>query len=235
MTSHEVLERALSEPPQVHQHETELAVQPDGQPICYAVHPDVARYIHAAVRPGNRTLETGSGVSTLAFALAGSIHTAVTPNGAEETRLREYSAEHSIDLSRVTFAIETSHEFLPRCALTDLDLVLLDGKHAFPWPMIDWFYTADRLKRGGLMMIDDADMRPVAVLVQFLAAETDRWERLPRVGRTEVFRKTADGALNVTWQMQPWTMQTHNSPLRRLRRSPLVSKAADKIGPLVRR
>jgi hypothetical protein len=60
---------------------------------------------------------------------------------------------------------------LPRCQLANLDLILLDGKHAFPWPVVDWFYTADRLKQGGLMIIDDAQMRSVGVLRDFMAAD----------------------------------------------------------------
>jgi hypothetical protein len=43
----------------------------------------------------------------------------------------------------VRFAPEASESYLPRSEELDLYLVLLDGKHAFPWPVIDWIFTAD--------------------------------------------------------------------------------------------
>ena len=59
-----------------------------------------------------------------------------------------------------------------------------------PWPFIDWFYTADKLKVGGLCVIDDIHLESVLDLVKFLKEEP-RWEfvwELPR--RTIAFRKT---------------------------------------------
>ena len=45
-------------------------------------------WLEREVRPGMATLETGAGASTIVFAAAGAVHDAVTPDPAEETRIR---------------------------------------------------------------------------------------------------------------------------------------------------
>ena len=81
---------------------------------------------------------------------------------------------------------------LPRLEQTPLDLVLVDGAHGFPYPVLDWWFTAPRLRLGGRMLIDDAYMPPVAVLVDALRAQQG-WIVEESVGyRTVVVRKKAD-------------------------------------------
>jgi hypothetical protein len=111
-------------------------------------------------------------------------------------------------LDTVRFVAEPSERYLPGCNAANLDLVLLDGKHAFPWPMVDWFFTADSIRRGGLLLLDDAQMRSVAVLSEFLSADPG-WQLIRNFsGRTIAFRKTRNKVLDVAWHMQPWTVAT---------------------------
>jgi hypothetical protein len=152
-----------------------------------------------------QTLETGSGVSTLVFALGGASHIAVAPHSDETQEICKYATSIGIDLSKVSFADMPSEQYLPTIALQNLDIVLIDGKHAFPWPMIDWFYTADRLKVGGLMMVDDIQLRPVAVLCDFMRKDVQRWHLERTVERTSTFRKTGSPIWDVSWVEQPWT------------------------------
>jgi len=156
-------------------------------------------WLEREVRPGMATLETGAGSSTLAFAAGGADHVAVTPEAGEETRIRAQADRLGIDHSRVRFDIGPSHEVLPRLEQTPLDLVLVDGAHGFPYPVLDWWYTAERLKPGGRMLIDDAYMPPVAVLVDALRAQAG-WKVEESVGyRTVVVRKTADTLPSWDW------------------------------------
>jgi hypothetical protein len=107
-------------------------------------------------------------------------------------RSRSYSgicAPNQIGIERLDFVLEPSETYLPRCTLLGLDVVLIDGKHAVPWSFIGWFYTAEKLKVGGLCIIDDIHLESVLTLVRFLR-EDPRWEfvwELPR--RTIAFRK----------------------------------------------
>src|SRR5262249_32313187 len=161
----------------------------------YAINVDVLRFIAEYVGPESRTLETGAGSSTLTFACRRARHIAITPSADEVRRIEAYAAELEIDLATVLFVGQPSEQYLPHCDHADLDLVLLDGKHAFPWPMVDWFYTADKLRRGGLMLLDDIKLRSVGILVEFMHADP-RWEFCREFsGKTAMFRKTTDRVL----------------------------------------
>ena len=149
------------------------------------------------VTAGMATLETGSGSSTLVFAAAGAEHEAVTPDAAEEERIRRECERRGIDSSSVRFRIGPSHEVLPRLEPRPLDLVLLDGAHGFPYPVLDWWYVAPRVRVGGLVLLDDAYMPPVRVVVDALR-EQPAWEVAAAIGqRTVAVRKVLD-------DLPPW-------------------------------
>lgn len=161
------------------------------------------RFLAATVEEGQRTLETGSGYSTIVFAAAGSEHTVVVPNEFEGGRIREYCAAAGIDSSRVTFHFEPSERVLPQLPADPLDVVLIDGSHSFPHTFIDWFYTAHRLVVGGWMLIDDVHLWTGRELRDFLVADP-AWERETEfLGRTALFRKVAETDSDVLWTDQP--------------------------------
>jgi predicted O-methyltransferase YrrM len=157
-------------------------------------------WLEREVQPGMATLETGSGASTLVFAAGGTEHEAVTPSAEEEERFRAESARRGIDASRVSFRIGLSHDVLPRLDERELDLVLVDGAHGFPYPILDWWFLAPRLKVGGRMLLDDAYMPPVRALVDALRASPD-WQVEGAAGyRTVIVRKLADGLPAFDWE-----------------------------------
>ena len=239
------LERILTERPAFHALETEIQRQfapgesclPDaearrltgGGATCYGIGEDVLRFLADTVSPGWRTLETGAGCSTLVLALRGAHHMAITPSATEIQAIRDYAAEAGIPLDHVTFAAQPSERCLPHLEAADLDLVLLDGKHAFPWPMVDWFFTADRLKEGGWLLLDDAQMRSVAVLADFLNADPAWQQEQDFSGKTLAFRKVRPRALDVAWHMQPWNL----APLDGSRPS-LATRAWRRLARLLR-
>jgi hypothetical protein len=141
------------------------------------------------------------------FAAAGATHTAVSPDAGEHQRIADYAGKHNVDVSGVTFVEAASDAYLPTADPTPLDFVLIDGKHAFPWPIIDWFFVAERVRLGGLVALDDVGLRAVKVLHDFLAVDRPRWLLESTVGSTSVFRKTDDTALNVGWDQQPWMLE----------------------------
>ena len=173
---------------------------------CYSIGTDVLTFISENVTDKSKTLETGAGSSTLVFALKGAKHIAVTPSASEISLIQQYAAQQDISMSNVEFIQKPSEECLPNLDAEELDMVLLDGKHAFPWPMVDWFYTADKLKQGGLMLIDDTEMKPVNILVDFMKSDPG-WESVKHFsGKTAVFRKVRASIHDVAWHMQPYTM-----------------------------
>ena len=173
---------------------------------CYGIGEDVLGFIAGSINKDSKTLETGAGCSTLVFACCGADHTAVTPSLPEITLIGGYAADNGIPMERVKFVQQSSDYFLPRNEAEGYDLVLLDGKHAFPWPVIDWFYTADKLKEGGLMLIDDAEMKSVSLLTDFMKVDNG-WELVHNFsGKTIVFKKTRRATHDVAWHMQPYTV-----------------------------
>jgi hypothetical protein len=157
-------------------------------------------WLEREVRPGMKTLETGAGASTLAFALGGAEHLAVTPDAGEEERIRAQADRLGIDTSRVRFEIGPSHEVLPELQHRPLDLVLIDGAHGFPYPVLDWWFVAPHVNIGGRVLIDDAYMPPVASLVDALRAQP-AWEVEGSVGyRTAIVRKGTDELPRWDWE-----------------------------------
>ena len=156
-------------------------------------------WLETELRPEMVTLETGSGASTIVFAASGSRHVAVTPDAAEEGRVREACRELGVSSERVSFEVGFSHDVLPRLAHDQLDLVLLDGAHGFPYPILDWWHVASRLAVGGRILLDDAYMPPVTAVVDHVR-HSPAWEVERPVGyRTVVVRKLADDTPPFDW------------------------------------
>jgi predicted O-methyltransferase YrrM len=161
----------------------------DGTPANWSVPPDVLRFIAGRVGPGMRTLETGSGQTTVAFAAAGAEHTAITIDRSEADRIRLWCARQGLH-ARLTFIHESSEVALARGdAIPDeLDFVFIDGAHRFPFPCLDWHFTERRLKVGGIVGIDDIDMPSVRLLHDFLEIE-EEWELVAAIEQTSFFRR----------------------------------------------
>jgi hypothetical protein len=146
-------------------------------------------WLEENVQAGMATLETGAGASTIVFAASGASHEVITPDQDEERRIRSTCEERGIDDSRVTFRIGRSHDVLPNLAPRVLDLVLIDGAHGFPYPILDWWYLAPRLAVGGRMLLDDAYLPAVAPVLEYAHTST-AWEiERPISFRTACVRK----------------------------------------------
>lgn len=199
MSAPQQLESVLGDPPTVHVDDI------SGVGTTFGLLPDALRWIVATLDATHRTLETGCGLSTIAFALAGCDHRCVVPEPSEPERIRSYCDERGIDTSRVTFVVERSEEYLPRAEdLAPLDLVLIDGSHSFPQVFIDWFYVADALRVGGHVIVDDTHIWTGHLLRDFLAAEQE-WEIAEEwFGRSVALRKTAETDRDKLWLDQPY-------------------------------
>ena len=149
-------------------------------------------WLERNLRPGWSTLETGAGASTVVFAAAGASHEAVTPDAGEEERIRRRCSELGVGTEGVTFRIGPSHEVLSRWHARPLDLVLIDGAHGFPYPILDWWHVASHLRVGGTVLLDDAYLPAVAAIVDFARA-SDAWRVDEAVSfRTARLTKLAD-------------------------------------------
>jgi hypothetical protein len=179
--THPLTDRLRSRPPELH-----------GAGEYWGLAWSALEWIEENVQPGMATLETGAGASTIVFAACGADHEAVTPDPTEEERVRDMCERLGIDSSGTTFRIGLSHDVLPAWQPRELDLVLIDGAHGFPYPILDWWHLASHLRVGGRMLLDDAYLPAVTAIVDFARAST-AWELEPAASfRTALVRKVSD-------------------------------------------
>ena len=155
-------------------------------------------FIDRRVTEGMRTIETGAGVSTVLFAMKGTEHTCIVPDLEQVNRIRGYCQEHAISHAAIRFIVDTSERALPRLEGDSFDLALIDGRHGFPAPFIDWFYLADLLKIGGTLIVDDLHIWTCELLTQFLVSEPD-WALIHETLGAAAFTKQGNTAQHKNW------------------------------------
>jgi predicted O-methyltransferase YrrM len=169
------------------------------------IHPRLAQFLDERLTSNFATLETGAGLSTLVILRKGvARHIAIAPAPDEFVAIRKFCAENSIPTTGFEPVTATSQECLPVTPLPALNLVLIDGDHAFPVPFLDWYYTADHLVVGGLMIVDDIQLLTGRLLADFMDADP-KWERvLYEEARFAVFRKLQHPIHTGRWEHQPF-------------------------------
>ena len=177
-----------------------------GDPISWGIAWDVLRFLENRLAKGSKTLETGAGVSTVLFAASGCSHISITPVAREIATIREFCERHGIDMSHVQLLEQRSEYALPALYLDDLDVVLIDGRHAFPSPFVDWFYGADALKMGGWMVVDDTHLLTGTILRDFMNEDHNNWRLIADVGNTTFFEKLVATVHLGEWTEQPYIL-----------------------------
>ena len=195
----QLVDRLLADPPAVHAMDRTAAPRIG----VWSTDRDCYEFLADRVTPGRtRSLETGSGISTVLLAGLGAAHTCVTPSQAEVDRLLAYCAAHQVATGGVTFAVGPSDAVLPTLS-GPLDVVLIDGCHGFPATVLDWYYAAGRLVRGGIVVFDDRQLPAVALMGSILAADP-RWVREAGSPKWAAWRRLDEGPLGQDWFEQPW-------------------------------
>jgi predicted O-methyltransferase YrrM len=171
-----IYEKLLADAPRFHQHL--------GEEVSH--HNRNVAKIERYLTPGMRTLETGAGYSTVIFAGRGCMHVAITPRQREADLISAYCREHGYPVPR--FVVGESWEMLPGLRDLELDFVLIDGSHAHPHPMIDWFYATRLLKRGGLVFVDDTHLLGPFIPARYMAFDLN-WKAVLVEDTIAVYRK----------------------------------------------
>lgn len=193
-----------------------------GDAVSFAPRPELLTCLAEVVPPGGATLETGAGSSTVVFLAAGARHTAITPQADELERITAWCRERGVPTDGLVHHAGPSVDVLPALDPDPLDVVLVDGDHAFPVPAIDWYYAARRLVAGGVVVIDDLQLWSCGMLADFLADE-DGWDLVREGPQFAAFRAGSDGrTLTSRW----WGQQGH--VLRHLERPRLWRRVADR-------
>jgi hypothetical protein len=178
----------------------------------WAIGNDVLRWLFDQLSAGWRTLETGCGYTTIIFALAQTEHTVISPFSEEHDAIKNWCLEREIEIGRCKFVKAESQDVIHSLTNSPLDLVLIDGKHAFPIPFIDWYYTADCIKKDGFVLIDDTQLITGRILHEFLSKEQGRWVPELNFGNTSIFRKVTEKSVvkGIWWGLQPYCRLTNS-------------------------
>ncbi len=135
----------------------------------WAVGAGVLRWIADHVTDDMVTLETGAGYTTVLLAAAARHHYCCTPNQLEADRIRTYLRSIGRSDRNLTFLIGSTDATLPGLAPeVRIDFAYVDGCHGYPFPALDWHYIDKHLNAGGLIGMDNAELRPVREQCEFL-------------------------------------------------------------------
>jgi hypothetical protein len=188
-----------------------LAEELDELPYDWHGAGSVARGVLAAIIRNaperiEHTAETGAGRSTVLFSQLSPHHTvfAIEWGGSisqpqQHSRLRAASVEWVIGPTQQTLV---THEFAHQ-----LDIVLLDGPHGYPWPQLEYAKVYPTLRTGSLLIVDDIQIPTIRHLFDFLR-EDDMFELIEVVSNTAFFRRT--DAPTFPTDGDHWWLQKYN-------------------------
>jgi hypothetical protein len=200
------LQDLINDPPQLHESRS-------GELTVWKLCDEALYFIDRHITSESKTLETGAGLSTLLFALKQSSHTCIAPDAKGFERIKTYAQQHNISTEKISFRASKSEDVLPGLEEKDLDLVLIDGSHAFPSPFIDWYYASRRLKVGGILIVDDTQIWTGAVLKNFLLSESEWQLQEDFSSRSAAFIKQKEYAHSKTWRQQPFVARQSQYPI----------------------
>ena len=157
------------------------------------------------LKPDLKTLEIGSGYSTIVFLANQCFHTTVTVFENEVIRLKEYCNNNNISTEKHNIIIGDSTEKIPALN-SKYDVIFIDGAHRFPYPIVDWYYCTNLLNNKGLIIIDDIDITSCNILVTFMSSDP-HWKEIIIKENYAIFEKMSDPFYPEDWKSQPFSLQ----------------------------
>jgi hypothetical protein len=95
-----------------------------------------------------------------------------------------------LDHGRVNFVIGPSQMTLAHHSFAHpLDFVLIDGPHGFPFPQIEYFHFYQKIRKNGMLVVDDIHIPTVRQMYDFLCDEK-MWAHIENVSTTAFFHRT---------------------------------------------
>jgi Methyltransferase domain len=167
-----------------------------------------ALYRHASTRSIAHSAETGSGASTLLFSHLSNDHTVFALDHGTDS-VRAVQASPLLRPGVVTFVEGATQLTLPHHRFAHkLQLALIDGPHAYPFPDLEYYYFYPHLDTGGLLIVDDIHIRSVHNLFDFLSAD-EMFTLEDVIENTAVFSRTAAPTFSPVGD--GWETQRYNS------------------------
>lgn len=140
------------------------------------------------------SLETGCGVSTVMFSNLSQKHYVFAYDDRESPESSVNLAQSSPDFrsERVQFVFGPTQKTLPRHDFpeeTRFDVILLDGPHGYPFPELEYAVLYDKLKPGGLLILDDIHIPSIGNMFAILR-EDRMYDQVGIFATTGILRRT---------------------------------------------
>lgn len=164
---------------------------------------------HALARPIRNSAETGCGATTLLLSHLSQNHSVFALDIGNSVSVVRKSA--MLRPGVATFIEGPTQLTLPKHHFPEkLQLALIDGPHAYPFPDLEYFYLYPHLDTGALLILDDIQIRSIHNLFDFL--RSDSMFRLDDVVRTTAFFSRTEAPtldpLGDGWQRQHYNART---------------------------
>lgn len=143
---------------------------------------------HAGPLPLRRSMETGTGKSTLLLSHISERHTVFTvPDGDSYHAVLKSAI---LNRDTVQFVLGPSQLTLREHSFEGpLDLAFLDGPHGYPFPELEYYAVYPYLSPGALLVVDDIHIPTISNLFTFLC-EDEMFHLLEVADTTAFFRRT---------------------------------------------
>src|SRR5579863_1966802 len=124
---------------------------------------------HAGRRKIRRSVETGCGATTVLLSHLSEQHTVFALDiGGSVTNVRRSPL---LRPGGVLFVEGPSQHMLPQHRFDEkLQLAVIDGPHAYPFPDLEYYYLYPHLESGGLLVLDDIHIRSIHNLFRFVSS-----------------------------------------------------------------
>jgi hypothetical protein len=161
----------------------------------------------ARQREVSRSLETGCGKSTLLLSHLSPVHQVFALDHVGS--LAKVRGSPLLRAESVTFIEGPTQKTLPAHVFAGgLDLALLDGPHAYPFPQLEYYYVYPHLKPGSLLVVDDIHIPTVRHLFDFLR-EDEMFRLLEVVATTAFLERTPAPTFDPV--ADGWWLQNYNA------------------------
>jgi hypothetical protein len=161
----------------------------------WSLEPRAARAIvkYCEGRRIKNSVETGAGKSTLLLSHLSDHHVAFAiDEGGTVT-----AALNSPHLRRDHFELieGATQKTLPTYQFPRLQLALIDGPHAYPFPDLEYYYIYPHLDPGALLIVDDIDIPTINNLWHVVSCDR-MFKLLGVIGRTGFLERTSAPTLD---------------------------------------
>ena len=171
------VEKLLKDRPKLHYLSQDMASQieaytgvklPPGDKN-WGIPDNVIQYICGSVKSDHRTIETGSGFTTVLLTALAAHHTCITIDRTSAEKIIDYMKIIGLPQDKLTLIVESSDTALPNLPESEFfDFAYIDGGHGYPMPALDWHYVDKHLRVGGMIGFDNIEIPAVHDMCEFL-------------------------------------------------------------------